>query len=202
MRFASPFFAPAAVAAYWTSEEIGTAAKVAPNAVRDNWPYLARALTDWGINRPRVCIGVIGTIMTETGSFYPVREAHWLPEADRWAYYADTTKHAPYAGGPLFHGRGYVQTTHIGNYQKVADAIGVDVVSNPDLLLQPEYAAKALAVYWTTHAAGALIQKCEERNWGEVRRLVFGQPDLAGATRIQEAANTLAPLAMQRGFAV
>jgi hypothetical protein len=43
----------------------------------------------------------------------------------------------PYA--PYF-GRGYVQLTHKTNYQKYTDILGIDLVSNPDKVLDPQIA--------------------------------------------------------------
>lgn len=41
-------------------------------------------------------------------------------------------------------GRGYVQITHKRNYEKLGKAIGVDLVGNPDMALQPRVAAQIL----------------------------------------------------------
>jgi len=43
-----------------------------------------------------------------------------------------------------FYGRGFVQLTWQTNYAKMSAITGVDLVSNPDLALQPQYAAKIL----------------------------------------------------------
>lgn len=46
--------------------------------------------------------------------------------------------------GAKYCGRGLVQLTWKNNYQKAGDAIGVDLVSDPDLALDPTNAAKIL----------------------------------------------------------
>jgi len=43
-----------------------------------------------------------------------------------------------------FYGRGFVQLTWQSNYKKMGDWLGIDLVNNPDLALQPEVAAKIL----------------------------------------------------------
>jgi len=43
-----------------------------------------------------------------------------------------------------FFGRGFVQLTHLSNYQKMSKFLGVDLVAKPDLALNPIYAAKIL----------------------------------------------------------
>lgn len=165
----------------------------------------------WGIAEPLVLIGFIGTIAKETGTFYPLREAWWVYDRDPAAarrYYEDTSQHAAYGGGWWYHGRGWAQTTHIGNYQIVQDklasiGINVDLVGNPELLLTPEYAAHALAIYFLTHAypPGGMIQACRDRNWREVRKAVNGVYEADGIAKLQYADSVLLPLAQQRGFA-
>jgi putative chitinase len=46
--------------------------------------------------------------------------------------------------GAKYRGRGYIQITGRSNYSGVSKAIGVDLVNNPELLEQPETAAKAV----------------------------------------------------------
>ena len=43
-----------------------------------------------------------------------------------------------------YYGRGFVQLTWQSNYQKMGNWLGIDLVNNPDLALQPEVAAKIL----------------------------------------------------------
>lgn len=53
-----------------------------------------------------------------------------------------------YSGGKKYIGRGYVQLTHDYNYKEIGDAIGQDLVNNPELMLKPEIAAKAMAAFF------------------------------------------------------
>lgn len=46
--------------------------------------------------------------------------------------------------GYTYRGRGYVQITGRANYAKASQALGVDMLRNPDLALQPDVAAKVL----------------------------------------------------------
>lgn len=50
--------------------------------------------------------------------------------------------------GWLYRGRGLIQLTGKLNYQLASDALLVDFVGNPDLVLQPEFAALTAAWYW------------------------------------------------------
>ena len=72
---------------------------------------------------------MMATIEWETaGTFEPVREAYWLSE--NWR--ENNLWYFPY------YGRGYVQLTHQFNYQKYEPITGLDLVSEPDLAMQPE----------------------------------------------------------------
>jgi putative chitinase len=50
--------------------------------------------------------------------------------------------------GYKFRGRGLIQLTGKENYQKFSQDSGLDVVTNPDLLLQPEWALTSACWYW------------------------------------------------------
>jgi len=52
--------------------------------------------------------------------------------------------------GAKYYGRGLPQTTGLTNYQKAAAFLGVDCVANPDLLLDPDTAAR-----WMVHGMEA-----------------------------------------------
>lgn len=150
-----------------------------------------------------IIVGIIGTVAHETASsFLPVREAFYVYNRDpvlaeaafqkdpapAYRWYNDTTKHAAYAGGPDYHGRGYIQTTHRYNYQKVQDATGIMCVNTPDLLLDPEAAALAFAIYWRDRK---ISEPAAQLNWLEVRKRVFGGIDQAGANRMQRIYDSL-----------
>ena len=43
-----------------------------------------------------------------------------------------------------YYGRGFVQLTWESNYQKMGDWLGINLVGNPDLALDPHYAAQII----------------------------------------------------------
>lgn len=65
--------------------------------------------------------------------------------------------------GYKFRGRGFNQLTGRSNYKFYGDKIGVDLVNNPDLLKNPEIAAKQLAMYFRLQAASK-ANKLKEYN--------------------------------------
>ncbi|SUD59824.1 lysozyme [Ectopseudomonas oleovorans] len=50
--------------------------------------------------------------------------------------------------GHKFRGRGYTQLTGRSNYEAAGKALGIDLVSNPDMAADPEVAAKVATWYW------------------------------------------------------
>lgn len=50
--------------------------------------------------------------------------------------------------GYRFRGRGLIQLTGRTNYTALTHSLGVDLLTNPDLLLQAEYAAKSAGWFW------------------------------------------------------
>lgn len=78
---------------------------------------------------------ILATAYWETArTMKPVKEAYWLSEEWR----RNNLRYYPH------YGRGYVQLTWKANYKKAGDVLGVDFLSYPDLLLEPENAARIL----------------------------------------------------------
>lgn len=52
--------------------------------------------------------------------------------------------------GRIYYGRGLVQLTWLHNYKKMSDTIGVNLVDNPELALQPDIAVQIMFEGMTT----------------------------------------------------
>lgn len=83
---------------------------------------------------------------------------HRNPELIANTVYADRMGNgSPQSGdGWRYRGRGLKQLTGRDNYTRCGRALGVDLVSDPDLLLQPEHAASSAGWFWSVNGCGAL----------------------------------------------
>jgi len=61
--------------------------------------------------------------------------------------------------GYRFRGRGCIQTTGHANYYHAGQALGVDLVMNPDLVASPQYAALTAGFFWATHGLNPLAEQ-------------------------------------------
>ncbi|MBE6224107.1 MAG: glycoside hydrolase family 19 protein [Bacteroidales bacterium] len=58
--------------------------------------------------------------------------------------------------GCRYKGRGLIQLTGRYNYSQLAAATGIDFISNPELLSQPEYAVMSACWYWQSRGLNSL----------------------------------------------
>ena len=109
---------------------------------------------------------IISTIYHETGrKMQPVKEYGSKAYLSSKPYY-------PY------YGRDLVQTTWIHNYQKVKDFIGIDVVTNPDLIGQMPLAAQVAVTFmqkgWYTGRKLSDYFNDEKNDPFNARRIING----------------------------
>ena len=106
-----------------------------------------------GLQRVAAFIAQIGH---ESGQLRYVREL-WGPTSAQAGYEgrADLGNVMP-GDGFRFRGRGLIQVTGRANYAECGEALGLDLVSHPELLEQPEWAAKSAAWFWSTRGLNVL----------------------------------------------
>lgn len=106
-----------------------------------------------GLQRVAAFIAQIGH---ESGQLRYVREL-WGPTAAQARYEGreDLGNTTP-GDGFRFRGRGLIQVTGRANYMECGEALGLDLISQPELLEQPEWAAKSAAWFWSTRGLNGL----------------------------------------------
>jgi putative chitinase len=63
--------------------------------------------------------------------------------------------------GPRFKGRGPIQLTGRANYARAGDAIGVDLIAEPDLVCVPEIGFRVAGWYWTVHGCNLMADSLD-----------------------------------------
>jgi len=92
---------------------------------------IKRECTAQGISLGTQLAYVLATVEWETSrTFKPVKEAFWMSEDWR----RENLRYYP------FYGRGYVQLTWKSNYEKYAKILGIDLVNNSDMVMEPNIA--------------------------------------------------------------
>jgi len=77
--------------------------------------------------------------------------------------------------GAKFRGRGYLMITGRANYQRYGEALGIDLVENPDKAAEPAVAAAILVRYFKMRE-DKFVQALAQNDLARVQRLVSGNP--------------------------
>lgn len=93
---------------------------------------------------------------TEKGALIPTKLAESIagkPELIANLVYSGRMGNGPAESGEgwKYRGRGLKQLTGKYNYEKCGKDLGVDFVGNPDLLLEPVYAARSAGWFWKSN---------------------------------------------------
>jgi putative chitinase len=73
--------------------------------------------------------------------------------------------------GYRFRGRGCIQLTGHANYFHAGQALGVDLVMEPDLVATPAYAALTAGWFWSTHKCNEVA---EAGDWAKLTKIING----------------------------
>lgn len=119
---------------------------------------LNAAMEKYKINNYLRQAAFLAQIAHESGSFHYLSEiasgkayegrkdlGNTLPEAIEAAEKAKTTP------GRFYKGHGLIQITGYYNHKLCGEALGLDLINEPYLLLMPEHAAASAAWFWETH---------------------------------------------------
>jgi hypothetical protein len=137
-----------------------SAATMCPeNNLAQHWPNIEICLIALGIYSAATCIAAMATVAVETNyTFLPIKELGGISYLSSKPYY-------PY------YGRGFIQLTWEKNYKHYGDLLGINMVENPDLALEPNAAASILASFFKEHGVDIAANQC---NWVKVRTIVNG----------------------------
>jgi len=142
---------------------------------------LQETFEKYQINTPKRQACFLGQTMHESGGYKFLREnlnysakalmATWpsrFPDADtaeKFARQPEMIANRVYSGrmgntedgdGAKYIGRGLIQLTGKDNYRAFGEAIGEDLVANPQLVEEPRYAALSAGWFWNKRGLNAL----------------------------------------------
>ena len=157
---------------------------------------LQAAFDKYDINTPKRQAAFIGQCAHESGNFKTLEEnLHYKAEslmkvwpsrfpskdvADQFANNPEKIANKVYSGrmgntedgdGWKYHGRGLIQLTGKENYERCGLAIGADLLSDPNLLLDTRYAALSAGWFWNKHGLNALA---DAQEYGTMTRRING----------------------------
>ena len=151
----------------------------------------------YGIDTPKRQAAFIGQCGHESNSFKVLEEnLHYSAQALMrvWPSRFDVATAEKYANNPemiankvyggradlgntqdgdgwLFHGRGVIQLTGRSNYQVCGDALGQPFTTQPELLLEPEWACMSAGWFWNKKGLNALA---ESEDWTTMTKRING----------------------------
>lgn len=170
---------------------VAAACRCDPAHVAVHWPQLQAALAEFAIDQPLVEVGLAATVAVETAyTFWPCSE-RWARGETLDAYftrmYAPPARVAAVLGNRdaedaiAYRGRGDIQLTGRHNYAACGVALGLDLLTTPEKLLDPQVSARAAAWFCATHGHrdaqqhwGRIPALCAAQDWPAVREAVNG----------------------------
>jgi putative chitinase len=126
----------------------------------ENLNYRAATLAACWPNRFAVLGPDKKPVKDEKGKLTPTAVANSIagkPELIANLVYSSRMGNGPAESGEgwLYRGRGLKQLTGKDNYTRCGAALGIDLVGNPDLLLEPMAAARSAGWFWKTNNLSA-----------------------------------------------
>lgn len=119
-------------------------------------PILTAAMEEFGIDTPARQAAFLAQVGHESGGL------HWLVELwgptdaqSRYESRYDLGNIAP-GDGFKYRGRGLIQLTGRANYKAASEALGADLIAEPEKLGEPELASRSAAWFWKSHDLNAL----------------------------------------------
>lgn len=119
-------------------------------------PLLEAAMAEFDISTPARQAAFLAQVGHESGGL------HWLveiwgptPAQARYEGRADLGNTQP-GDGYKYRGRGLIQTTGRANYKATGDALGVDLLAEPEHLGEPDFATRSAAWFWKAHGLNEL----------------------------------------------
>ena len=146
---------------------------------------LNEAMAEFEINTRLRQAAFLATIAYESNDLRLMEEkwgpSAWQREYDPPGRNAVSLGNTQEGDGRLFRGRGAIQITGRRNYEEMGKQLGVDLLKQPDLAAQPEFAFRIAGLFWQTSGFNTLADKQDLRS---ITRHIGG--GVKGESRITE----------------
>jgi putative chitinase len=144
---------------------------------------IVKTCKDEGLLRNQAAY-VLATALWETNrTMKPVKEAYWVKNAETWR--KNNLRYWPW------YGRGYVQLTWEANYIKAGKSLGLDLITDPDVVMEPGVSAKILVrgskQGWFTGKRLDHYITLKRSNFRGARRIINGTDKAAEIAKIAKA---------------
>lgn len=150
-----------------TPAELTTMMPFAASRATTYAQLLDAAMAEFEIDTPRRQSAFLAQVAYESGSLKYVREI-----ADGSAYEGRKDLGNTSVGdGPKYRGRGLLQVTGKANYRACGMALGLDLLTSPELLEQPVNACRSAGWFWTWKQ---LNQFADADRFGALTRAING----------------------------
>jgi putative chitinase len=120
---------------------------------------ITAAMDEFDINTPARQAAFLAQIGHESGGLHWTTEIWGPTEAQRRYEGRRDLGNTQPGDGFRFRGRGLIQTTGRDNYRRTGEALGVDLIADPDALAQPVLAARSAGWFWKDKGLNELADK-------------------------------------------
>jgi putative chitinase len=130
-----------------SAEEIAKATGSTLELAEKYRQYLNKYMSKYDINTPERAIAFLAQVGTESGGLKYTKEQGNDSYFQKYEFRQDLGN-TQAGDGLRFKGRGLIQLTGRANYKKMSEKVGKDLVSNPQLVEQPDLATEVSAIFW------------------------------------------------------
>lgn len=131
------------------------------------YPAIMSATSEYTITTPRRIAAFIAQLAHESAELRYTAE---IANGSAYEGRPDLGNTTP-GDGVKFKGRGLIQITGRANYQKLGEAWGMPLLDRPEILEEPEAAARSAAWFWSTHGLNALA---DSDKFGSITKTING----------------------------
>jgi len=141
-------------------------------------PFFNETMLKFEINTPLRIAAFISQVGHESLSLHYTKE---LADGSAYEYRKDLGNLKPEAleaahshkatSGKWFKGHGLIEITGYDNHEQCGEALGLDLVNNPELLCEPRYATLSAGWFWFAHKLNILA---DTEAFGKITKTVNG----------------------------